>query len=316
MMSRQSPTYEELKARLAEAESVIEAIRKEEIDAIVGEKRVYLVRLREMEEALRKSKNELELRVQERTAELEKLNEDLRREVERRKKFEAGLKNSTQKIIKESNRRKYISRRLVDMLERERLEIATVLHNEVGVLLVTIKMNLEMLESGSAKLDQEKLKAAKDMISKVINYSRNVMNQLRPTALDHLGLVPSIRGLIEEAQKRANLQIHFHHGDDINISDAEKNLAIYRIAQESLNNIIKYAEATHVFIYLTNRNSHVQLSIEDDGIGFDSNELTRNSENKSFGMDIMKERAAMIGGELKVETSPGKGTTIIVRMPV
>jgi signal transduction histidine kinase len=184
---------------------------------------------------------------------------------------------------------------------------------------IVVKMNLEMLENelGNIRADLSRLKQVRGTVVNIIEYSRNVMNELRPSALDDLGLIPSIRGLIGQAEKRLNLRVNLFESGGFSGIDPERALTIYRIVQESLNNIIKHAEASHVFVNIVNRKTHIALNIEDNGVGFNYGDLDSLKESgiPSLGVMIMKERAAMVGGELHVESKPGKGTTIIAEIP-
>ncbi|MFT3744807.1 MAG: ATP-binding protein [Pyrinomonadaceae bacterium] len=141
--------------------------------------------------------------------------------------------------------------------------------------------------------------------------------ELRPTALDDLGLVDAVGAFVNEWSRHYEIPAEFH---STGLSKARLNhdteTHLYRITQESLNNILKHAQANLVTVLLEKRDEHVILIIEDDGRGFENN-TSRNSKDSDMGLGLigMRERAILVGGELEVESSPGKGTTIFVRVP-
>jgi signal transduction histidine kinase len=309
-MGHEKLTYEDLEARLVQAERITKALRSEQLDAIVSEKGIYLVRLKELEEALKKSRDELEIRVRERTAELEK-------EIARRIRFEKALKESGEKLIRQSLRRKYLAQKLVELLEKDRHDVTMVLHDEVGSILTGARIEIELIETElAASPAADRITKVKDRITETINRLRTVSSRLHPDALERFGLVLAIGSMTEEVARQSGVKIYFHT-TDVGRFSPEKELAIYRIVQESLSNIIKHAEAREVFISLSWRKEQLHLSVEDDGKGFDSHKLDADcSRPVHLGLSIMRERAAQFGGVLRIESKRGVGTQIMVDLPV
>jgi signal transduction histidine kinase len=140
---------------------------------------------------------------------------------------------------------------------------------------------------------------------------------LRPAALDRLGLVLSLRSLTEEVAKQSGIDVRFHAQNMPERLAPEKELTLYRIAQEGLTNAIRHAASNEVFITLSCRNSSIYLSVEDDGKGFDHTKLDESVLGRErLGISIMRERAAQFGGELRIESNPGKGTHVSVELPL
>ena len=138
--------------------------------------------------------------------------------------------------------------------------------------------------------------------------------ELRPTALDDLGLRAALANYVQDWSARANVSAELHTSgllDDRLSSDVETTL--YRIAQEALTNIAKHACAKNVELILERRADHVILIVEDDGVGFDQNHES-GSRGQGFGLLGMQERAALVGATLEIESAKGRGTTILVRM--
>jgi PAS domain S-box-containing protein len=300
-----------------------------------------------MEGELRKSRDELEVRVRQRTVdlvqakamleaevterrraeaslkvheeELEKLNEELRSEIQKRKQYEKALKSSTEKIIQEHTHRKALSGQLVDLLEKDRREVAMALHDHAGQILTTLKMDLEAMENKASQTEARlKLKPAKDKATELLAFIRNTSAQLRPSMLDTLGLVASVRNLIDQFPATAREKITFHVGNLPPRMGQDVEIALYRIIQESLTNSLKYAHAENICVNLIRKGEQnvLLLSIEDDGRGFDYTPESSSTPVKGhLGITIMRERAVLLGGDFRVESKPGKGTVVMVEIP-
>jgi signal transduction histidine kinase len=138
--------------------------------------------------------------------------------------------------------------------------------------------------------------------------------ELRPTALDDLGLRAALANYIQDWSLRVGVSAELHTAGLTNDRLAsEIETTLYRIAQEALNNIAKHARARHVEIILERRAQHVSLIVVDDGVGFDLGESE--AAGRGFGLLGMQERAALVGATLEIESARGEGTTILVRMP-
>jgi signal transduction histidine kinase len=205
--------------------------------------------------------------------------------------------------------------RLVFAQEDERRRIAREMHDQFGEQLTALALGIAALKQSCA--DQPRLRAQVDALDVVARQlDRDVDQlvwQLRPTALDDLGLRAALTNYIQDWSQRVNIAAELHTSgllDDRLPSEVES--ALYRIAQEALNNVAKHARASQVEIILERRPDHVLLVVEDDGVGFDA--ATTGTGGQGFGLMGMQERAALVGATLQIESAPGQGTTIIVRM--
>jgi signal transduction histidine kinase len=240
----------------------------------------------------------------------------MRNEIAQREKFEKALQFSTTQIIEHSRRRKYLSKRLVELLEKDRRDFAMALHDQIGQILTTLKMNLELLSEKVGEGEPRAIiETAIEKASQAMCFSRNISQELRPATLDTLGLVPSIENLIAQVKDSSGVAITFFHKDISRKLGNEKELALYRILQEALTNIMKHASARSVHVTLIRKGNTALLTIEDDGKGFDYRSVT-SSEKGPLGIMIMRERAVQIGGTVNVDTRPGKGTHIAARVRV
>jgi PAS domain S-box-containing protein len=244
----------------------------------------------------------------------------LRDEVEKRKKYEEALKGTAGKILAEVERRRFLSRRLVDTLEKDRREVAMYLHDQIGQVLATLKMEMEMIAAESGKIDgtvSRKLETTAQKVSSIMGQLRGISRKLRPDVLDTMGLIPAIRSLIESFRDEAGLPVRCYYNEFSQKIDPDKALALYRITQEALNNVAKHARAKEVFVNLILKGDLIRLSVEDDGIGFNYEEMTRMATGEGpLGIMVMRERAVISGGELWVESEIGKGTQVVVEIPI
>jgi PAS domain S-box-containing protein len=254
------------------------------------------------EEALRKAHNELEQRVVDRTIELELANRSLRAEMDERRRAESA--------------RAEMLGRLVFAQEDERRRIAREMHDQFGEQLTALSLRIGALRESAAgdpalSAKVEALEAVAQQLDRDVDH---LVWELRPTALDDLGLRAALANYVQDWSARVRVSADLHTAgltDDRLSSEIETTL--YRIAQEALNNIAKHARAEHVEIILERRADHVSLVVEDDGVGFDP--AAAATPGRGFGLLGMQERAAMVGATLEIESTVGEGTTILVRMP-
>jgi signal transduction histidine kinase len=208
--------------------------------------------------------------------------------------------------------------RLQDMEEELRKKLAAELHDEIGqalsVLGIELSMIQKMLPPDSPIQLMDKLEDSQVILEMVTNASRELLSELRPPVLDDFGLVAALRWYVDLQGKRANLAVTLIADNEMPRFACEKELAFFRIAQESMTNVLKHATASMVTIELQEIDGFIQLMIHDNGIGFDLSATHTREHGKGWGMIMMNERAKAVGGALHVESTPGKGTRIIARL--
>jgi signal transduction histidine kinase len=209
-----------------------------------------------------------------------------------------------------------LSRHLVEVQENERKYIARELHDETSQSLTSLKLGLQVIEQKAAGYEQliEQIIKLKVLADETLESLHHLAVNLRPASLDHLGLVDALTGLIQSTRQRSGLIAHFKTMGSmptVPLTD-EMETSIYRIAQESITNVIRHAHATYVDVILEWQDDKIVVIIEDDGIGID---MQKASEKGRLGMIGMQERAEMLGGKLLVDSTPEIGTTLVVEIP-
>ena len=255
------------------------------------------------EEALMRLNEQLEQRVAERTVELMGMNDSLQAEIVERRRAE--------------HERASILRRLVMAQEEERRRIARDLHDQFGQQLTVLLLKLGMLKEdcGGQQELREQVEHLAEVAGRLDADVDFLVWQLRPTALDDLGLQDALTNFAQNWSKHFGVHVEvLTHGLRKEASTSEIDTTLYRIAQEALNNAAKHARAASVTILLEGRADAISLIIEDDGVGFDAEHVS-GASGKGLGLVGIRERAALVGGTAEVESQPGEGTRVIVRIP-
>ncbi len=209
-----------------------------------------------------------------------------------------------------------LSRRLVEVQENERRTIARELHDEIGQSLTALKMLLAQASHQTTNNNVNALNEAKNVVSDLMQQVREMSLNLRPSMLDDLGLLPSLLWHFDRFSSQTRIQIRFVH-DGLQSSGhklpPEVNTSAYRIVQEALTNIARYADTDKADVDIRFHNDTLYIKIEDKGRGFSFSELQART---STGLSGMRERVNLLNGKLTMESSPGEGTRIYVELPV
>jgi signal transduction histidine kinase len=233
--------------------------------------------------------------------------------------FEAALKLSP---VREATTGDLLNR-LEAAQEEERRRISRELHDQMGQHLTALALGLKALEAGlePASPAGRQLVALLGMAETMGRDAHRLAVELRPPALDDLGLEKALRGYVEDWAQRTGVRTDFHangyHAEGPRPPGSVEP-TLYRVVQEALNNILKHASATRAGVLLHCRSDHMMLIVEDDGCGFDGNGLATGvaGDRPRLGLLGLQERVALVGGEMTVESAPGSGTTLFVRLPL
>ena len=207
--------------------------------------------------------------------------------------------------------------------EDERRHIARELHDQTGQALTSILVWLRALEaeadgSEGVVVDPTRLQELKAIVADTLDGVHELAIELRPSVLDDLGLVPAVQRAVRAYHERHGLAIDFEVVglEGVRLPPAVET-ALYRIAQEALTNVVQHACANKVSLLLAARAGTVSLIVEDDGCGFDADRLIHGPLDEHWlGLSGMRERAALLGGRLTIESTPGSGTTVFVEIPL
>lgn len=211
-------------------------------------------------------------------------------------------------LLEEKNRyQRLLTEQMIEVQEREREWIGRELHDNVNQVLTSVKLTLETasLENGSPLISR-----SIQLINSSISEIRKLSHQLSAPTLGTRSLVDSIHALIENFTSTTSIKFHFSHTDYTKRVVMSQKLALYRILQEQLNNIVKYAGASEVFISLAHRDEKVVLTVKDNGKGFDPA-----VKRSGMGINNMVSRASVFEGEVEIRTAPGKGCLLRVAIP-
>jgi signal transduction histidine kinase len=199
--------------------------------------------------------------------------------------------------------------------EEEQIRIAREVHDELGQSLTGLKLQLTWLCNRLPKSLQplhEKTRSMSARIDETIQTVRRIATELRPALLDTAGLVATLEWRANEFQKQTGIQCRVNSVVTETLWDQDLNTAFFRIFQETLTNIIRHAHATRVEVRFLETNGHLVLEVKDNGRGISEAEI---NNTKSIGLLGMRERAALLSGEVRLRGEPGKGTTVSVRIP-
>ncbi|MBC8031530.1 MAG: sensor histidine kinase [Pyrinomonadaceae bacterium] len=221
------------------------------------------------------------------------------------------LQQSQDSLRVSQERYRSLSRRLLEQQEHERSALARELHDQLGQSLVAISLNLEAIEDELSPSSRARVPESTQIIRKMIEQVRTLAFELRPSILDEFGLVEALRDLVTRHGQRAGGRVSFTAAPTDARAPVEIGTACFRIVQEAQTNVARHARARHVEITLTAQDIALEVTVKDDGDGFDVEQL-----RTGLGLIGMSERAELVGGSVDIESVPGAGTTVRARFPL
>jgi two-component system sensor histidine kinase UhpB len=195
--------------------------------------------------------------------------------------------------------------------ERERLRIGRALHDEAGQTLTAIALEIERAASQGPPAQRERMNRLAAQLHASLDEIRRISRDLRPEALDDLGLINALIALTSRVDRQGGVRIERRLSSDLPPLSTELELVIYRVAQEALTNALRHAEAAHCVVELQRTNGEIELRVSDDGIG-----MPARLDDGTIGIEGMRERALLGGGTLDIESRSGKGTEVRLRLPI
>lgn len=218
-----------------------------------------------------------------------------------------------------------LTHKTVNFQEDERRRVSRELHDGINQLLVSVNYKLDSAKNKLFKQNQDEntqeistaINDASEILSSSMQEVRRISRDLRPTLLDDLGLTAAIESLTNDFAERTNISVEIHNNCREDRLPQKIETAFYRIVQEAVNNIEKHAlSAKKVILKLDKKRKYVMLSISNDGLGFDKNTLDITNPDRGLGLRNMQDRTDLLEGHMSVNSSPDKGTTVIVNLPL
>ena len=254
-----------------------------------------------------------------------KSNLKLKKEIALRQSIEASLQKTQDeqtRLLEQSHRQqeklRSMSHQILQVQEEERKRISRELHDVIAQTLVGIDMRVAALTKGVGVDDQcfqQQIEGIHQLVDKSVSSVHQFIRELRPTALDDLGLIPSLQAFITEFVESSGIQVSLQAADAIEQADSSIRTVLYRVAQEALTNVVRHAKATHVKVGLCLQSGNIRLEIADNGQGFDVDDAASWMKGPaSLGILGMKERVQMVGGTFSIDSAPGMATTIRVEI--
>lgn len=279
--------------------------------------RVDLAVEKEREQMALKMRNDLEIRLKLSKETVEKA-ENLVNHVGVAMDFLNGDLSTLSNQLEDINNKHLLAIRVLESQEQDRKKIARDIHDSIAQTMSNVVIKAEVCNK-LADLDtnktKEELKNLKELTRQSLQDVRRIIYDLRPMSLDDLGIVPTLERHIEKIREETDLEINLTVNGSIKRLENFVNVALFRIAQESLNNIIKHANAKKVQISLIFSDKYIELFIKDDGKGFNYVKSNRNLDtNSGYGISGMEERINLLGGDFTIKSEINKGTLCRARV--
>ena len=221
-------------------------------------------------------------------------------------------------MIADASEKREFGFKIMEAQEEERRRLSREIHDGPAQMLANVMMRSDLIdrtfrERGASEALSE-IRSLKVMVRSALYEVRRIIYDLRPMALDDLGLIPTLKKYISTTEEYHNGQpsVEFNHMGSESRLSTNLEVAVFRLVQESLQNAIKHAQANHIHVKLELKPTLITVIVKDDGVGFDTTE----KKEKSFGLLGMRERVELISGELKIQSKPGSGTTVLIQIPL
>lgn len=269
--------------------------------------------------------NQIVEMLSQRTVELAASNLDLEQEVVQRKAAEEAFKKSEQhysQLLEQSNRLqeqlRQLSRQILSAQEDERRKISRELHDVIAQTLTGINIRLATLKKeallNTKGLDRN-IARTQRLVEKSVNMIHQFARELRPAALDDLGLIPALHSFMKHFTARTGVRTHLTAFAGVEQVETAKRIVLYRVAQESLTNVARHAKASRVDLSIQQQPDGICMKIKDDGKSFQVDAVLQSNGIKRLGLLGMRERLEMVGGRFGIQSAPGQGTTVTAQIP-
>lgn len=261
-----------------------------------------------------------------RTVELAASNEQCLREVEQRKTAESAYirrEAHYTELLQQSDQLqmqlRQLSRQVLTAQEEERKRISRELHDVIAQSLTGINMRLATLKrdaGANSKSMERNIIGSQRVLEESVNIIHRFARDLRPSVLDDLGLVPALESFLKTFTEHTKVKATLFHNKRVDQLDASYRTVLFRVAQEALNNVARHAKASLVEITLVTTPDSISMKIHDNGKSFPVDQVLKAQNGQRLGLLGMRERIEMVKGQFKIESAPGKGTTVMANIPL
>jgi two-component system sensor histidine kinase DegS len=273
---------------------------------------------REREEALRMRRDDLDRRLRNLEATIKKA-EALVTQLSIAFSYLSGDLQHIGDALKSAEQRQYLGMRVIQAQEEERKRVAREIHDGPAQMMANVVLRSEicerMLDRDVEKVRIE-LRELKEMVRASLSEVRQIIFDLRPMALDDLGLVPTLRRYLADFQDKHRIITELRVFGRERRYHSALEVAVFRTVQEALNNVWKHARAKVATVKLEMTEKQISVHIEDDGVGFSVERALQSSEDGHFGLLGMQERIQLLGGKVEIKSAPGKGTRVLITLPI
>ncbi len=264
--------------------------------------------------------------LRQRSADLAASKRQLKEEIEQRRLAEESLRKSEQhygQVLEQSRQMqeqlRLLSRQLLSAQEEERKKISRELHDVIAQTLTTINLRLVTLKKEAAlntKGIERSIARTQQLVEHSVNIVHRFARELRPTVLDDLGLIPALHTFMKHFRAETGIRVSLSAFPAVEQVNGDKRTVLYRVAQEALTNIARHAQASRADVKIQKLDGAVCMAIKDDGKGFQTERVLHGKKKNRLGLLGMRERVEMVRGNFTIQSAPGKGTTVLAKIPL
>jgi two-component system sensor histidine kinase DegS len=277
---------------------------------LVIEQRMRMIMMRQQLEGLQTKQQLLKDRQQQ--------NIKLAQTLAQRPKYEAGHSGGRVAGLGANDAQSMVSK-IIQAQENERLRVSRQLHDGPAQSMSNLVLRAEICErwmEADVNRAKSEITGLKSMVNEILQETRRFIFDLRPMILDDLGLLPTLRRYIKDYVEKNKVEVNFLPSGRERRLPTHVETAIFRIIQEALINVAIHASAAHVQVVLDMGDSAATVTVEDDGVGFDINKLSLELQQKSLGIASMGQRIEMLGGQISIDSTLGRGTRVMALIPL
>lgn len=282
------------------------------------ELQLELMMAREREAYLRSRRDELQMRVRSVENSVERA-ESIGSQMSVVLEYLSGELGQVTRIVESAKNRQMIGLKIILAQEEERKRIAREIHDGPAQMLANLVLRTEIVERMLVKqefgLVQAEVLDLKGQVRYSLEEMRKVIFNLRPMALDDLGLIPTLRKYVHDYEEKTKIRTSFEtRGKEHRLSSAME-AAVYRLVQEALTNAAKHAYPSYVLVEITYQAQLIKIVVKDNGLGFNVKKISEQANRESFGLVGMRERVELLEGRMEIQSAENQGTTIVIHIP-